>query len=249
MRLNSALHLDQIANLFYRLAVAFDDLCFMFISNCRWRSNSVNLAKNQTCIVIANHVSWADIFLLQSAICSNGPVIKFVMKKQLLYVPIFAMIAYAFNFPFVKRRSVGEVDPKTRRLRDLARVKEACEVLHSSPAAVMVFPEGTRFTKAKQAEQDSEYEWLLEPRIGGFSTMVKSLVEFEPPVLNCTLLFPEGFTFWRFLGGAGGDVRVTVERMGEEERVELLDDPATWLRRAWLEKDGRVKNYQEPGLD
>lgn len=243
-QLNSILQLDRVAAHFYRLAVRFDDLCLTRVSRRSWISPELTLDKHQTCIVVSNHVSWVDVFLIQSVIAKKGPIIKFLMKKQLLYVPIFAAIAYAFKFPFVKRSKSGETDAARRREQDLARVKEACKVFRQSPAAMLVFPEGTRFSSAKHESQGQEYEHVLRPRPGGFSVLVDSLAEFDPVILNCTLFYPNDFTFWRFLGGVEGDIRLSVERIPENERRVLFSDPSEWLKNAWTRKDKQLESFR-----
>ncbi len=237
--LNSALQLDRIAGNCYRWAVTFDDWCLNNISGCTWDADKIELSKTQSYIVISNHVSWADIFILQSGIARNGPIIKFLCKKQLLFVPIFALIILAFRFPVVRRKSWSGRNETKRRAQDLAIVREACKVLEQSPAAMLVFAEGTRFTRKKHMESKSNYNYLLPPRTAGFSVLVQSLAEFEPSVLNCTLHYPKDMTFWQFLGGGqASNIRFEVEAW--PWTGQLTSDPATWLREAWSRKDEKL---------
>ncbi|MYD43898.1 MAG: hypothetical protein F4W90_08410 [Gammaproteobacteria bacterium] len=241
LQLQSILYLDKCAAACYRAAVRFDDLLLKRISKVDWLVNSADLRREQTYVMIANHVSWTDVFLLQSAVVHNGPIIKFLTKKQLLYVPIFAMIVFAFKFPYVNRKRKSAQNNSERRNEDLERVKRACAVLRSSPAAMLTFVEGTRFTVEKHATLASSYRHLLPPRLGGFSVLLSSLQDFKPPILDATLCYPKNATFWQFIGGAIQHVQVRID-MYEWEPANM-DDAGVWLERTWEQKDQRLTDY------
>ena len=222
----------------YRGAVAFDDWCLRHISGARWRDPHIDLPPDQACIVVANHRTWADILLVQSVISRRGPIVKFLCKRQLAYVPIFGLIVLAFDFPVLRRRARGRGSEQRRRDDDRRRVREACALLHRVPAAMLSFAEGTRFTERRHACADSPYRFLLPPRAGGFAAIVEALRPLDAPVVDVTIGYPRRTTFWEFLGGEAGDVAIEVEQFAMREVAE--SGPHAWLEDRWRHKDAKL---------
>ena len=220
----------------YRAAVAFDDWCLVRISGVRWQDPELDLPADRACIVVANHQSWSDIFVLQSVFSRRGPVIKFLCKRELAFVPVLGLIFLAFDFPIVRRRTPGLASDDARRADDRRRVREACAVLHKSPAAMLSFAEGTRFTAERHRRLESPYRFLLPPRSGGFSEIASALRPLDVPVVDVTIAYPRPTTFWEFLGGAAGEVSVRAERFSVHEVVEAgpLFEPASIVTEAFL---------------
>ena len=98
-------------------------------------------------MVSCNHQSWVDIFVLQHLLNNRIPMLKFVLKRQLIYVPVIGLAWWALDFPFVRRRSDAYLR-RTRRSvpRTWKRSRRACEKFALVPTSVMNFAEGTRFT-------------------------------------------------------------------------------------------------------
>lgn len=222
----------------YRAAVAFDDWCLARISGVRWQDPELDLAPNRACIVVANHRSWSDIFLLQSVFSRRGPVIKFLCKRELAYIPVLGLIFLAFDFPIVRRRTSGLATDDQRRADDRRRVRDACAVLYESPAAMLSFAEGTRFTPERHRRVESPYRFVLPPRSGGFAEIASALRSLDVPVVDVTIAYPRPTTFWEFLGGTGGEVSVLAERFSVHEVVEA--GPAQWLADRWRRKDATL---------
>ena len=97
------------------------------------------LRPHESPMIIANHRSWFDIFALQTLICRRGPMLKFLIKTELLWVPVLGWVCVALNFPRLQRKG----DRRTRT-RDLGIVQKASLQLGASPGALLLFPEGTR---------------------------------------------------------------------------------------------------------
>lgn len=222
----------------YRAAVAFDDWCLARIAGVHWQDPELDLPPNRACIVVANHRSWSDIFVLQSVFSRRGPVIKFLCKRELAYIPVLGLIFLAFDFPIVRRRTSGLATDEQRRADDRRRVREACAVLHESPAAMLSFAEGTRFTPERHRRLDSPHRFLLPPRSGGFAEIAAALRSLDVPVVDATIAYPRPTTFWEFLGGAGGEVSVLAEVFSVHEVIEA--GPARWLADRWRRKDATL---------
>ena len=222
----------------YRSAVAFDDWWLKRMSGARWHCPPMELDPDAACILIANHQSWADVFLLQSAIARRGPLIKFLCKRELAYIPVLGLIMLAFNFPIMRRRGRVGGSVEDRRREDRERVSQACAVLREAPAAMLTFAEGTRFTEAKRRLSKSPHRHLLRPRAGGFTAIVEALAEGSPPVVDVTIHYGRSSAFWAFLGGASGTVTLSI---GQYPVREVLDaGPLEWLEERWRLKDERL---------
>ena len=115
-------------------------------------------------LVTCNHQSWVDIVVIQRVLNRRIPMLKFFLKKELIYVPILGLAWWALDFPFMRRGSGGGSARK-----DLRDARQACEKFRLLPTSVMSFAEGTRFTAAKHAEQPAPppYQHLLAPKAGG----------------------------------------------------------------------------------
>jgi len=87
-------------------------------------------------------------------------------------VPVIGLAWWALDFPFMKRgRGHGA------RHSDLKTTREACEKFKRIPTTVINFVEGTRFTPAKHAAQNSPYRHLLKPKIGGLGIALATMGE------------------------------------------------------------------------
>lgn len=229
----------------YRMAVAIDDWCLQTISRVPRNLPNLNLAPSRTCIVVANHRSWSDIFVLQSMISRHGPIIKFLCKQELAYIPLFGLIILAFDFPVVRRKTKLGRSDEARRADDRRRVREACKGLYESPAAMLSFVEGTRFSRDRHRELASPYRLLLPPRSSGFTEIVAALEDLDPVVVDATLIYSRDVTFWEFLGGTDIEVTVCTDQFCVQEVIET--DPTVWLKSRWSQKDAmlaRIKDEQ-----
>ncbi|MCY4096488.1 MAG: acetyltransferase [Gammaproteobacteria bacterium] len=225
----------RLSSRIYRCAVAFDDWVLKQIAGARWADPCLELSQDEVIVVIANHRSWADVFLLQSAIARRGPIVKFLCKKELAYVPLFGLICLAFDFPILQRRARGHQTESERRNSDRQRVRDACETVYRSPAAMLSFAEGTRFSEEKHRSLRSQYRYLLPPRPGGFSAILAALEPLDPRVVDVTIVYPHTSNFWRFLGGNVGEIQIVAKLFSISEVVD--QGVGSWLEDRWIEKD------------
>lgn len=222
----------------YRAAVAFDDWWLERVSGVSWKDRGLDLAPDRACIVVANHRSWSDVFVLQSALSRRGPVVKFLCKRELAYIPVLGLIFLAFDFPIVRRRAPKLRTDDERREDDRRRVRDACAVLHESPAAMLSFAEGTRFTPARRRRLESPYRFVLPPRPGGFAEIADALAGLDVPVVDVTIAYSRPASFWEFLGGAGGEVLVLADQVPLHEVIAA--GPRSWLADRWRRKDATL---------
>jgi 1-acyl-sn-glycerol-3-phosphate acyltransferase len=211
----------------YRAAVRFDTLWLRDVLGLEMRIEG-ELGKLRSGVIVSNHRSWLDILLLQWLITHDGPIIKFLVKKELIWVPIVGWICLAMNFPRLNRsRIVAE------READYERIREASLELRDVSGALLVFAEGTRFTEKKRLEQGSPYRALLVPKVGGLRIMKENLPG-DTPIVDVTLGYPaDAQSFWRGLSGSLDHVAVRVRRSSLAD----VEDVRAWLDARWKEKD------------
>jgi 1-acyl-sn-glycerol-3-phosphate acyltransferase len=163
---------------------------------------------------------------LQYIVVSQGPIIKFLIKRELIFVPVVGWICLALNFP---RLSRGK-DKQSRR-EDYNLVANATMELSRAPIALVNFAEGTRFTPEKHHHQHSPYQHLLLPRSGGMRIMLDSMT--DATVLDVTLVYPEDLTFWQCLSGRLNSITVHLSYYP----VSDIDNIENWLAERWQTKD------------
>ena len=237
--------IDRQLAFIYRAAVRINDGWLRGVMGISWDCPEIGVAPDEICIVLSNHSSWSDILVLQSVISREGPLLKFVSKRELIFIPIFGVIFWAFDFPALRRTAKGNVDEQTRRRLDAEALDAACESVRRHPAAMMVFAEGTRFTEAKREAQSSPYRTLLVPRVGGIASIRAALSQNADALLDVTLGYPEGATFWQFLSGRVKTVEVEVDRIPLEAVPDSREALIPWLSERWQRKDARIEAVRD----
>ncbi len=202
-------------------------------------------------LVNANHQSWVDILVLQHLLNRRIPLLKFFLKQPLIWVPVMGLAWWALDFPFMRRHSEAYLQKHPEmRGRDQETTRRACEKFALSPTSVMNFLEGTRFTAAKQARQQSPYRHLLKPKTGGVAVALNAMGEKFEAVLDVTIVYPDGVPdFWQFLSGRVPRVVVRVNALPVPAHLVGADyggDAAVrqafqqWVHELWLAKDARI---------
>jgi 1-acyl-sn-glycerol-3-phosphate acyltransferase len=222
--------------------IGFNNAWIDWVGDTRWDVQGVEgLDPRGWYLVSSNHQSWVDILVLQKIFNRRIPMLKFFLKKQLIWVPVIGLAWWALDFPFMQRRG-GKSS-----LQDLERARKACEKFRVVPTSVINFLEGTRFTRAKHDAQRSPYEHLLKPKVGGIATALTTLGSQFHRLLDVTIVYPDGPPeFWALLSGQLQ--RVTVRVQQREIPAELLagdyvSDPTfrarmqDWINSLWIEKD------------
>ncbi|MBB3192566.1 acetyltransferase [Halomonas cerina] len=206
------------------------------------------LSRDQWWLVLSNHRSWTDIFLLFLALHRRLPMPHFFVKRQLIWIPVVGLAFWAMEFPMLRRltREQRARHPQLAR-RDREATERMCRHAQERPIAIYNFVEGTRFTPAKHAAQGSPYRHLLRPRAGGTAQVLSLLGDRLGGILDITLYYDNPApTFWGFLCGQEGRVVLDARRLAVPAWMlhgRYHDDPdykerfQTWLNALWQEKD------------
>jgi 1-acyl-sn-glycerol-3-phosphate acyltransferase len=230
----------------------------------KWRVSGLEgLRNDKWYLVISNHQSWVDIFVLQHIFNKQIPFLKFFLKQELIWVPVIGLAWWALDFPFMKRYSRQQLarHPELRG-KDLETTRKMCERFKTVPVSVMNFLEGTRITPAKHQKQASPYQYLLKPRAGGIGFVLGAMGEQISMMLDVTIVYPQGIpTAWEFLRGEVREIEVLVTERpipGEYINQDYQNDPEfreafqAWTRQLWEDKDRLLKqqlSVPEPVAD
>ncbi len=203
-------------------------------------------------LVNSNHQSWVDILVLQHLLNRRIPLLKFFIKQELIWVPVMGLAWWALEFPFMRRHSEEflKKHPEMRG-KDQETTRKACEKYALIPTSVMNFLEGTRFTIAKHAKQQSPYHHLLKPKAGGMALALDAMGDKFQAILDVTIVYPDGApTFKHFLLGKMRRVVVRVRILPIPQHLmggNYAQDPAFregfshWVQELWRDKDAQIE--------
>ena len=202
-------------------------------------------------MVSSNHQSWVDILVLQHLFNRRIPLLKFFLKQQLIWVPVMGLAWWALEFPFMRRHSEDYLKKHPEmRGKDQETTRKACEKYALIPTSVMNFLEGTRFTPAKHARQQSPYRHLLKPKAGGMALALNAMGDKFQAILDVTIVYPDGApSFGAFLTGKVHRVVVRVRTLPVPQHLlhgDYGQDAAfreafsQWVQQLWRDKDAQI---------
>ncbi len=202
-------------------------------------------------LVLCNHQSWVDIPVLQKVFNRRLPLLRFFLKSQLIWVPLLGLAWWALDFPFMKRYSREQIKRRPELAgRDIAVTRRACEKFRRIPVSVVNFVEGTRWTAAKKAAQDSELAYLLKPRAGGTAFVLDAMGDSLDTLVDVTIVYPDGVgELGALFANRISQVQVHIEITPipvDLKNGDYQSDPAhrariqAWINELWQAKDKRI---------
>lgn len=198
------------------------------------------LTKNTSYLVLANHQTWNDIVVLHQAFRRKIPFLRFFIKKQLFWVPFLGPAWWAFDFPFMNRFSKEYLEKHPEKKgQDVQNAKKRCRRFRDLHTAILIFPEGTRFTQAKHSKKKSPFKYLLPPKAGGLATVLDVMGDQFDSVLDVTIAYPDGAqSFWGLITGKVKSVIFECKQLPlPKNDYEAIKD---WLNQRWWEKDANL---------
>ena len=206
-------------------------------------------------LAVANHQSWADIFVLQGITNRKIPMLKFFMKHVLIWVPVIGLAWWALDMPFLKRYTKEEIQKNPElRGKDIKAMEKSFERYSRYPVSIFSFAEGTRFTKEKKDNQLSQFEYLLNPKIGGIGLTLTTM-PYIKLLLDFTIHYEdERRSFWDFLCGRMSKVDVRVRQIKIPDNLlskNYEDDPIfrenlkEWVYDIWSDKEKYLEEVRK----
>ena len=206
-------------------------------------------------LAVANHQSWADIFVLQGITNRKIPMLKFFMKHVLIWVPVIGLAWWALDMPFLKRYTKEEIQKNPElRGKDIKAMEKSFERYSRYPVSIFSFAEGTRFTKEKKDNQLSQFEYLLNPKIGGIGLTLTTM-PYIKLLLDFTIHYEdERRSFWDFLCGRMSKADVRVRQINIPDNLlgkNYEDDPIfredlkEWVYDIWSDKEKYLEEVRK----
>ncbi len=232
------------------------------ITKIEWDVQGIEgLDKNGWYLLVSNHLSGFDIAAQTYLLRNHIPMLKFFLKKELIYVPIMGLGCWALDMPFMDRTSPAKLkkNPKLRG-KDLATTRRACEKFKNIPTSIINYVEGSRFTEEKRQRQDSPYQHLLRPKAGGIAFTLSAMGEQFTNLLDVTLVYPDaqGDVLFGVMNGKVNKIVVHVRALPVPEvdadryfsEAEYRVEFQRWLNQLWAEKDEQIhsllQKHQSP---
>jgi 1-acyl-sn-glycerol-3-phosphate acyltransferase len=184
------------------------------------------------------------------------PVLKFFIKDQLKWIPFLGFAWWAMGCPYMKRYSKEYLAKNPHKEgKDKKSTLKAIETFKKTPASVMNFIEGTRFTPAKQKLQSSPYINLLRPKAGGIGFVIGAMAEHFENLLDITIVYPDAHhSLWDFLCKRMDCIQVYVRELPipQEFRTQALTEQPDlqsqfrdWLNEQWAQKDLMISQTRQ----
>ncbi len=224
------------------------------LNNITWQVSGLehlqNLPQDKWYLLISNHQSWNDVFILQFLFKDYLPFQKYFVKEEMRNFPLMGFIWESIDCPFLKRVDKDKIkaNPELSGL-DLLEIREKSKKFKLVPSTIVSFVEGTRYSVAKHSQQDSPYKHLLKPKAGGIACTLSELHREIKAVIDVTLVsLPRNADLWDMYTGNVKKIAVNIryleipEWMTEKHRnnknyEEYKEEFQSWLNSIWAEKD------------
>lgn len=206
------------------------------------------LDEQKSYLILANHQSWMDIFLIFTLRQKQSARLRFLLKRVLIFIPFVGLVIWIMGFPFLRRNDKKSI----RQKDDLKTIRRFCKKFRNKPVSVVNFAEGTRFSLEKKEKQSSPYRHLLMPKVGGLANVFRGLKDQLHEVMDVTIIYEGGpCSFWDFLLGKMKsvtlDVRirpVTPDLIGDYSiDREYRKHVQAWVNQVWAEKDALLDRH------
>lgn len=230
-----------------------NDINLRMTQKIEWDIAGVDdLSSEKSYLVVANHQSGMDIFVLQKILNFRIPFLRFFIKRELMFVPILGLAWWALDFPMMRRYSKEylALHPELRG-KDMETTRRALERLRGQPIGILNFLEGTRISPQKKMKQETPYRHLLPPKAGGIAYTLQTMGEKFDCLLDVTIVYPNGpVGLWQALKGKMQKVIVRVRKIpipawvlagdyGQDK--SFRDKFQSWLAEIWEAKDQLIE--------
>jgi 1-acyl-sn-glycerol-3-phosphate acyltransferase len=104
-------------------------------------------------------------------------------KREIVWIPIIGCICLVVNFPRLRR---DKINNNNKGESDVSIIQKASKGHGNDSGALLIFPEGTRFSEAKKTKQNVPYHYFLKPKTGGLK-MIKQHANADTNLVDITI--------------------------------------------------------------
>ncbi|XP_023018005.1 1-acyl-sn-glycerol-3-phosphate acyltransferase gamma [Leptinotarsa decemlineata] len=202
---------------------------------------------------IMNHtyeVDWLIGWMMAERIGVLGNC-KAYAKKIIQYIPVLGWGWKCSDFVFLERNFDKDKEIINRQITELAE--------HPDPIWLLLFPEGTRFTKKKheaaiefaKKQNLPQLKYHLLPRTKGFVASLPSMIGKVPAIYDIELAFkesdPNAPTITSMLFGKPLEAHFSLRRIPMEDLPQSDEDREKFLRDLFVQKDKMKASFIETG--
>lgn len=217
---------------------------------------SGDLSPQKWYLLISNHSSWLDIIVLGAVFNRKIPVLKFFMKKELLWtLPFAGLVCYILGYPFMERHTRSDIRNKPDlKNKDIETTRLACQKFRELPTTIMNFVEGTRYSEEKHEQQKSPFYHLLKPKSTGAALVIEELQDILAGIVNVTIHYEtDNISLWDFACGNFKKLQVRYELLPLEPKLigdcyndrEFRKQFQAWLNDVWALKAKTLASMHE----
>lgn len=234
----------------YRIWVLLCGAWFRYVLGMNWQfDDRLKRQPDQWHLVVANHRSWVDVFVVLLQVQGRMPLPRIFMKDSLLWLPLVGSATKLMGFPQVKRYSKAKLAKRPELAeRDYKATQAACQPLKQVPSSMMSFAEGTRFTERKHQLQGSPYQHLLKPKAGGLWMVLQAIPNRFESITDVNIVYSSHCpSFWDLLCGRVQGVFVNTRQVAIPAEFQGLNADSDkqafyqWVNRYWQDKDASIE--------
>lgn len=245
---------ERLYDVCYSGWIRTNEWWFQHVLGVHWQlDNSMTPDFENWHLMIANHRSWADVYIILAQLNGRRPLPRIFMKEILFWIPLVGTATWLMHFPMMKRYS-KEILRKHPHLagKDLETTRQSCARFIQHPNSVLNFVEGTRFSQRKHDLQSSPYNHLLKPKAGGIAFVLQAMQGKFTSITDLTVLYGQAnISFWDLLCGRLTSAKIVVREVplpqtmlaetyqpAETDREDFF----AWFNLYWHDKDSRMKS-------
>ncbi|XP_072989104.1 probable 1-acyl-sn-glycerol-3-phosphate acyltransferase 4 [Typha latifolia] len=251
LRLFSAHYSRKGTSLLFGTWLSLWPFLFEKINKTKVVFSGERVPEKERAIIFTNHRTEVDWMYLWDLALRKGRAgyIKYILKRSLMKLPIFGWAFQIFEFIPVERK--WEVDEAILRSK-LSTFKDP-----KDPLWLVVFPEGTDYTKQK-CVKSQEYaaekglpilENVLLPKSRGFNACLEELRNSLDAVYDVTIAYKHRCPVFidNVFGVDPSEVHIHIQRILVHEIPTSEDEAAGWLIERFRLKDQLLSDFNTMG--
>ena len=144
-----------------------------------------SISREKQSIVISNHISGLDIFLLFGYLNHKLPPLRFIAKQSVFWIPILGLAGLMRGDQFIQKDvSLSRGQTKQSLKKRLQKLRKSFSDILKSKKTLTLFIEGSRVTLNRLVS--GPYQYLLPPKSMGL-WIALSEVESDVKLVDVTL--------------------------------------------------------------